>query len=88
MLIDFNQTSRLLPTYVQRFGSQCLLPRGRRLTGGLKLGLSAFLGLAIVIGRNGGDIQHKAYVRFNASLFYVPMARLTGDASSFQPSKQ
>lgn len=28
----------------------------------MKLGLSAYLGLAIVIGRNSGDVQHKAYV--------------------------
>ena len=28
----------------------------------MKLGLSAYLGLAIVIGKNSGDVQHKAYV--------------------------
>lgn len=32
-----------------------------------QLGFLAYLGLAIIIGRNGGDVEHKAYVRLTGS---------------------
>ncbi|KAL8648073.1 MAG: hypothetical protein Q9226_006152 [Calogaya cf. arnoldii] len=37
------------------------------------LGLSAFLGLAIVIGKNGGDIQYKAYLSTVETIIYDPI---------------
>ena len=57
------QISHLRDTYVHyKIVLKTTLNGNILLNDEVQLGLVAYLGLALVIGRNGGNVQHKAYV--------------------------